>query len=292
MRGARSWPWAAKLVLFVASPLFAQAPSPEVDSVEGPDLKPAVLEGVGVEEHLGEPLPLDLKFRDDRGELVRLADYFGKGRPVILSLNYSSCPMLCNLQLNGMADALTKLDWTAGSEYEVVSVSIDPRETFEQAQLAKKKYVERYGKAGTEGGWHFLVGDERDIKRLAGIVGFQYHYVPSQKEYAHPAVFTLASPDGKIMRYVYGVNFDPEVVRLSLVEASEGKVGTTLDRFILYCFHYDAEAGRYAPVARNIMKIGAGITVAILAATIWAFWRRERSRPATVLPVAESLGTS
>lgn len=277
--------------LVCVSVIRGQAPSPEFESADGPDLMPKQLEGVGVEEHLSSPLPLTLKFRDDRGKLVRLGDYFGKGRPIVLSMNYSSCPMLCNVQLNGMADALRDLDWTAGREYDVVSVSINPRETFEEAQLAKKRYVERYGQPGSEDGWHFLTGDEQDIKELARTIGFQYHYVPSQKEYAHPAVFVLASPDGNVMRYVYGVNFDPQMLRLSLVEASEGKVGNTIDKFILYCFHYDAAAGKYAPVARNIMKVGAAGTVLVLALVLATFWARERSRNKAVPPMGEPLAS-
>lgn len=260
----------------------AQSPSGELDTLAGPDHKPKQLEGVGVEEHLEQTLPLDLSFTDDAGKKVRLGDFFNQDRPVLLSLNYSSCPMLCNVQLTGLATALGEVPWTAGTEYDVVSVSIDPNETVEQAAKAKQRYVELYGKPGTEKGWHFLVGDEKSIAELAKAVGFQYHYVESRGEYAHPAVFELVSPEGKISRYIYGVNFDPQMLRLSLVEASEGKVGTTIDRFLLFCFHYDAEEGRYSPMARNVMKVGGAVTVAVLVLALSAFFLRERRRAKAV----------
>lgn len=276
--------WLARLFVVVLTVAFgatncpAQAPSSEVDSLEAPDFKPKELKGVGVEEHLESLLPLNLKFRDDEGKEVRLKDYFGKGRPVVLSMNYSSCPMLCNVQLTGLATALGDVPLVAGTEYDVVSVSIDPAEKVERAAETKKRYVELYGKKNSSGGWHFLVGDQDSITQLAQAIGFQYHYVESRKEYAHPAVFVLASPDGKISRYVYGVSFDPKVLRLSLVDASEGRVGSTTDRFLLFCFHYDAAEGKFAPKARNLMKIGGAVTVVGMAIMLGFFWNREWRR--------------
>jgi len=242
-----------------------------------PGENPKELQGLDVREHLNDPLPLDLTFTDDSGKQVRLGDYFESGKPVILSLNYSNCPMLCRLQLNGMVEALQEMKWTAGDEFQVVSVSIDPLEPAARARQTKEKYLGLYDRPGSGNGWHFLVGPEQSIDTLAAATGFEYRYLPDRKEYVHPAVFMVCTPDGRISRYLYGVAFDPQTIRLSLVEASEGKVGSTLDKFLLFCFHYDETAGRYGPMAMNQMKLGGGITVALLLIGLIPYWIRSRT---------------
>ena len=238
----------------------------------------ADLEGVDVIEHLGDTLPLDLQFKNERGRTIRLGDYFGKERPVILVLAYYECPMLCSLVLNGMAKGLKGLDWVPGQKFEIVTVSIDPREGPDLARFKKQEYLRELKLPGAEDGWHFLTGKESDVRALADAVGFKYRYVEARDEYAHPAVLTLSTPEGVVSRYLYGIKFEPRDLRLGLVEASEGKVGSTLDRFLLYCYHYDATAGRYAPVAKNIMRVGGALTVAVLGVALLVFWARELRR--------------
>ncbi len=237
------------------------------------------LDGVGVDEQLNAQLPLDLQFRDSRGRTIQLNTLFDEKRPVILSLNYADCPMLCQLQLNGLVEGLREMKWDAGDQFQVVSISIDPLETPQRARQTKQRYVKAYGRPRTADGWHFLTGDEASIKAIADAVGFRYKYVPQRKEYAHAAVVMACTPTGRVSRYLYGVVYPPQTLRLALVEASEGKVGSTLDRVLLFCFHYDAEAGRYAPVARQLMKLAAGVTLATILVGLIPSWLRRRRKP-------------
>ncbi len=247
--------------------------------------KPDEIQDVGIEPKLNDPVPLNLAFRDENGFDLTLKQYFQGERPVILCLHYSDCPMLCTLVLNGMVDSLRELTWTPGKEFEVVCVSIDPLEQPKRAKLTKAKYVGNYGRPETAGGWHFLTGSEANIKRLADAVGFKYRYVPEQKEFAHVATLILCTPDGRVSRYLQGVMFAPRTMKLSLLEAGEGKVGSTFDQVLLYCFHYDAEEGAYGPVARNIMKLGAGMTMAVVLIGLIPYWLRRQHRNA---PSAET----
>jgi len=241
---------------------------------------PETLQEIGIDEHLGGQLPLDLRFRDENGAEVTLASIFQGNRPVVLSLNYSDCPMLCTLVLNGLVDGLKEMAWVPGQQFDIVSVSIDPLETPQRARLTKQRYVRSYGRPETAAGWHFLTGNQENIKKLADAAGFRYKYVEKDKQYAHAAVIMICTPQGRMSRYLYGVQFPEQTLRLSLVEAGEGKVGSTLDKVLLYCFHYDAEAGRYGPVARNIMKLGAGMTCGVLVLALLPFWfRRRRGQP-------------
>lgn len=260
-------------VLLIAAWAFCP-PWPQVGAQVIEDL-PDGVQGVGVDEKLGAEVPLDLKFRDERGRVVGLAELFDGDRPVLLSLNYSGCPMLCRVQLNGLVAVLKEMKWTTGQEFDVVSVSIDPLETPTQANLTKQRYVKDYGRPEGAGGWKFLTGSEENIRALADAVGFRYKYVESRQEYAHTAALMVCSPEGVVSRYLYGVMFDPQTVRLSLVEASEGKVGSTVDRILLFCFHYDETEGRYGPVARNIMAAGGAVTVLAMFLGLAPFWFRR-----------------
>lgn len=251
---------------------------PSVGSAAPWETTPKELENLGVDEHVGETLPLDLVFRDHARHDARLGAAFTGDRPVIVSMNYSNCPMLCNLQLSGLITALQRLEWSVGKEFDVVSVSIDPSETPERAGQTRQKFMDIYERPGTANGWKFLVGDKPSIDRLAGAIGLNYRYVPDRREYAHPAVLVLCTPDGKIARYMYGVDFPVETMKLSLTEVGEGKVGGVWDQILLFCFHYDAEKGRYAPAARNIMKVAGVVTVLIIIAGIGILLRREQRR--------------
>ncbi len=236
------------------------------------------LEGVGIDERLGDQLPLDLTFRDSRGRVLSLATLLNGTKPVILSLNYSDCPMLCQLQLNGLVEGLKELRWNVGEEFRVISVSIDPLETPQRSRQTRQRYLQSYGRAGTAAGWFFLTGDKSSIERLADAVGFRFQYIPERKEYAHAAAIMVCTPTGRVSRYLYGVVYPAQTLRLALVEAGEGKIGSTIDHVLLFCFHYDATSGRYAPVARQIMKVAAGATVVGLLFALGPAWRRRRRR--------------
>ena len=186
--------------------------------------------------------------------------------------------MLCGLQLNGMVDAFRQMDWIPGEQFEVVTVSIDPRETPKLAELKKQNYLNAYGKPEAAAGWHFLTGRQPQIDSLAAATGFEYEYLEESGEYSHAAVAYVATPEGRLSRYLYGVVYEPKTLRFSLVEAGEGRIGTALDQILLYCFHYDASAGRYTPVVMNIMRTGALLSAVILATLLSAFWFWEQRR--------------
>ena len=236
------------------------------------------LDKVGVEEHLDARLPLELEFLDEGGRSVRLGDYFDGARPVILTLNYDRCPMLCGLQLNGVVAGLEEMDWTPGVEFEMVTVSIDPLETPELAQAKKENYLKRYQRPAAARGWHFLTGRQDNIERLAETVGFSYTYDVASGQYAHAAAIFVITPDGRVARYLYGIEYPPKSLKLSLMEASEGKIGSAFDQLIMYCYHYDPASRRYAPVAMNIMRVGGGATALLLGLTLGTWWLRESRR--------------
>jgi protein SCO1/2 len=248
-------------------------------SVKDADTMKPEIGRVTVEEHLGEMVPLDTVFLDEYGRRVTLADYFREGRPVILSLNYYRCPMLCTLVMNGLADGIKALSLTPHEDFQVITVSIDPAETPALARMKKGAYIEYLEDTRFDAGWAFLTGEKHAIDTVAGAVGFGYEWVPSEQQYAHPAVLILLSPDGKITRYLYGIRFDQQTLRLSLVEASEGKVGSTLDRFLLTCFHFDPDSGAYQ-LAMGVMRLGGMLTVGAITLSIgglllWEYRRRQ-----------------
>jgi protein SCO1/2 len=239
------------------------------------DPLPKRLQAVDVVEKLDKRLPLDLEFTEESGKKVRLGQYFDGKTPVILTLNYSNCPMLCSLQLTAVVDGLKQVEWTAGKEYRIVTVLIDPTETPETARKTRARYLVQYGRPDAGKGWHFLTGSEANVRAFAAGIGFKYAYNEKREEYVHPAAIALATPDARVARYLYGLEYNPKTLRLSLVEASDGKIGTTVDRLLLYCFHYDSSEGRYAPVARNIMRVGGAFAVVALGGFLTLLWRAE-----------------
>jgi protein SCO1/2 len=263
--------WALSIV-----PAFAQRAEPA----------PKELEEVGVTEHRGDQTPLDLPFVESDGRDVRFGDFFDGKRPVILTLNYSNCPMLCSLQLTGLFQGLEGMQWDLGENFQMVTVSIDPKESPERAQLTKQKYLKMYGRPGVAAGWHCLVGDEENIRKLADTVGFGYTFVQDTGEYAHAAVTMILTPNGVVSRYLYGVEYDPQTIRLSLVEAAEGKIGSAMDQILLFCFHYDETKGRYGPAAAAVMRIGGTLTLLGLGVVVLVFWRRGAARDARQEPEA------
>lgn len=228
-----------------------------------------------MDEQLEHRLPKKLSFRDETGKQVMFGDYFDGTVPVIVTLNYSDCPMLCSLQLDGLVKGLKEVDWTAGKDYRLVTVSLNPEEKPERAHRTKQRYVRQYGRPEAREGWHFLTGSEQNIQAVANAIGFRYGYNEKRDEYVHPAAIVIATPDGTVARYLYGLQYPHKTLSLSLVEASQGKIGGTVDRLILYCFHYDETEGRYAPVAFNIMRLGGGLAVVVLGGVLGSFWIAE-----------------
>ncbi len=239
---------------------------------------PAELAGVDIVEKLDERLPLDATFTDDTGETIALGDLFDGERPVLLQLGYFRCPMLCNLVLNGMVKSLEDLDWTAGDKFRVVAASINPDEHHELAAAKKQGYVVEYGRPGVADKWHFLTGPEASSKALADAVGFGYR-PQADGEIAHAAAIFVITPDGRVSRYLYGTKYDVKNLRLALLEASEGRIGSSWDRFILWCHVYDPDAGGYVVFAMRLMQIGGAVTLLLLGGGVGTMWWREwRSR--------------
>ena len=253
----------------------------QAEPVQAPDRTeeaPKRLQGVDVVEHLGERIPEGLSFKDQDGKAVTIGDYLHGNLPVILTFNYSSCPMLCSLQLTAFVTGLKELDFSASKQFRIVTVLLDPNETDESARRFRARYLAQYNRPGTEAGWSFLTGSEANIQALAKSVGFAYSYNEARREYVHPAALTLLSPEGKVARYLYGLQYPEKTLRLGLVEASEGRVGSSLDRLVLYCFHYDSSEGRYAPIAARIMQLGGAVSLVVLAGLLTILIRRDKKR--------------
>jgi protein SCO1/2 len=238
---------------------------------------PERLNGVDIVEHAGAELPLATEFTDSTGAVVRLGDYFDGERPVILTFNYSDCPMLCSIQLNQFVASIKKIDKTVGKDFKVLTLSIDPLEKPERAAETKLRYLGDYGRPEAATGWQFLTSPTA-TRVVADAVGFGYTYNEVRKEWLHAAAIVIATPDGKVARYLYGLDHLPETVEYSLIEASDGKIAGTLDRLLLYCFHYDESEGRYAPVAMNIMRVCGSLTALAVGALLAVFWTRERRK--------------
>lgn len=271
MTPLRSFLTAAILAILAIGSASAQAPE---------DATPPALRGVGLDQHLGEEVPLELAFVNESGEAVHLADYFDE-RPVILTLNYYQCPMLCTLELNGLVSALRTMSLEPERDFRIVTVSINPREGPELAAEKKAFYVKDYARPGAAAGWHFLTGEESSIQELAGRVGFRYSFDESSGQYAHAAGIILLTPSGRISRYFYGVDYPPRDLRLALVESSEGKIGSLADKVLLFCFHYDPSTGRYSMAALSAMRLGGLLTALVLGIFVVRMLRRERVRRAT-----------
>jgi protein SCO1 len=242
------------------------------------NMRPPRLENVGIEQHLDAQVPPGLIFRDDTGQTVKLGDYFGK-KPVILNLVYYNCTMLCGEALAGLSGAMRLLKFDVGKEFDVVTVSFDPRETPEIAAVKKQDYVKRYGRANAAAGWHFLTGPAESVNALTKAVGFQYQFDPKINQFAHATAIMVLTPQGRISRYFYGVDFPPKDLRMGLVEASQGKIGNAVDQVLLYCYHYDPATGKYGAIIANILRLAAAFTILILGGFLLIMLRLERSLP-------------
>ena len=272
------------LALCLAAAAVGAAPS---RAAAQPVAPAAVIEKAGIDQNLGGQVPLDLAFRDETGAPVRLGDYFSSGKPVLISLVYYRCPGLCTMTLNGMSRAFKPLPFTPGKEFEVVTVSIDPKESHTLAAEKKAEYLKQYGRPDAAAGWHFLTGDAASIESLASAVGFRYLYDATTDQYAHAAGIMLATPDGKLSRYFYGLEYSTRDLRWGIVEASEGKVGSLADTINLLCFAYDPMSGKYGFVVMNALRLGAIATMLALGGFVFFMHRRER-RLAAAFPSPHS----
>jgi protein SCO1/2 len=248
--------------------------------------RPPRLENVGIEQHLDAQVPSDLSFRDETGKAVRLGDYFGR-KPLILNLVYYNCTMLCGEALAGLASAMRLVKFDVGNQFDVVTVSFDPRETPEMAAAKKLDYVKRYGRANAAAGWHFLTGSAESINAMTKTVGFQYQYDEKSQQYAHATAIMVLTPRGRISRYFYGVDFPPKDLRMGLVEASEGKIGNPVDAVLLYCYHYDPATGKYGAMVGNILRLAAAATILLMGGLLLILWRLDRA--ATQKALARSM---
>jgi len=269
------WALQVGLVMWAASAGAQMYPGNGMGAMSSPptNQRPPALKAVGIEQHLDQQIPPNLAFRDESGKPVKLADYFGK-RPMILNLVYYQCPMLCGEVLAGLASAMTLVNFDVGKQYDVITVSIDPRETPEMATEKKNTFVQRYHRAGAADGWHFLTGDKADIEALAKASGWQYEFDESTGQFAHATAILVLTPEGKISRYLYGVEFPPKDLRLALVEASQNKIGSAVDQVLLYCYHYDPATGKYGAIIVNIMRLAGVLTMLILGAFLFVMFRR------------------
>jgi protein SCO1/2 len=241
-----------------------------------PNRRPSILDGVGLDQRLNSQVPLDLAFLDESGQPVQLKQYFG-AKPVILTLVYFQCPMLCSQVQSGLAGALNGIvRFNVGRDFNVVIVSFDPRDTPKDAAENKKTYISRYRRAGAEQGWHFLTGRKDQIDALAQAVGFRYAWDPDAQQFAHPSAIMVLTPDGRLAQYYYGIEYPPKDIQLGLIEASRGKIGTLLDQVVLLCYHYDPRQGRYGAAIFNILRISAGATVLLLCGYMVIMFRRDR----------------
>ena len=236
------------------------------------NVRPPGLKNVGIEQHLDEQIPPALTFRDETGKAVTLGDYFGK-KPMILNLVYYQCPMLCGEVLTGLESALRVLKFDVGKEFDVLTVSFDPKETPEMASAKKAEFLKRYGRPGAAEGWHFLTGPAASIDALTKAAGFQYQYDPKSGQFAHATAIMVLTPEGKIAQYYYGVEFAPKDLRLGLIQASENKIGTVVDRVLLYCYHYDPDTGKYGAIISRVLQLAAGATVLILGTFLIVMFR-------------------
>lgn len=237
------------------------------------NLRPPGLKNVGIAQHLDEPIPRNLEFRDETGKAVKLGDYFGD-KPVILSLVYYRCPMLCSEVLSGLESALRVLKFDVGKDFEVLTVSFDPRDTPEIASAKKAEYIHRYKRAGAAEGWHFLTGAQESIDALTRAAGFEYEYDPKSGQFAHTTAIMILTPGGKIAQYYFGVDYAPKDLRLGLVQASQGKIGNVVDEILLYCYHYDPTTGKYGAIVSRILQLSAAATILILGGLLLILFRR------------------
>jgi len=266
--------------LLLSSVATAQSMEPPPEGLVRADQKPEILKDIGIDQRLDAALPLDAPLKDEAGRAVRLGDYFGK-RPVVLAFVYYNCPMLCTQVLNGLVAALNVMSLDAGADFDVIAISFDSRETPAMAAAKKDAYLTRYKHPNSAAGWHFLTGDDASIARLTQAAGFRFRYDATRDQFAHASAVMVVTPQGRLARYFYGIEYAPRDLRLGLVEASAGRIGTPVDQILLYCFHYDPSNGKYGWVVVRMIRLAGFATVVLLGLAIWRLsHRRTRFRPA------------
>lgn len=258
----------------------AQQPVTRPEIAPGTGGREMALQGVGVDERFDSSIPLDATFRDHEGNTVRIGDIVDGRRPVVLHFVYYSCATVCDLAMNNVATALTQQPWTVGTDFDVITVSMDPRDTPTDARNARGRLLGRYGRTEAEQGWHFLVGDEEQIQRLADAVGYRYRWDEPTQQFAHPAVLMILQDSGAVARYLYGLEIPPDDVRLALIEASQNRAMSTTDRVLSFCFQYSQHDGRYVLAAWNLMRAGGVLTIVLLGGFLGTYWLRERRKSA------------
>jgi protein SCO1/2 len=264
--------WRRWMGLFLGFLAFCGAPAARADNSK---ILPSLLQGIGIDQKLNEQVPLDLQFRDEAGKTVTLGDYFGK-KPVILSLVYFGCPMLCTMAENGLLHSLQEVKFSVGDQFDVLTVSFDPNDNAELAAAKKAVYVGLYGRQGADRGWHFLTGDEASIQQLTRAVGFRYKYDAQAKQYVHATGIMVLTPKGKIARYFYGIYYPSRDLRLGLVEASANKIGSPVDEVLLFCCRYDPATGKYGMIISRILQMAGLITVLCIASLMLVLSRSGR----------------
>ena len=245
-----------------------------------PNGMPEALKAVGIEQKLGSQLPLDTELKDEDGKAVKLGNYFNTGRPVILALVYYECPMLCNQVLNGLTGSLKGMSFDAGKEFDVVAISFDAREN-DKPDLAKNKkasYVERYNRPGSEKGWHFLSGTQESIDKVTSAAGFSYKWDEKSNQFAHAAAVMILTPDGKMSRYFYGIDYSPKDLKFGIMESAQDKIGNTAEQLLLYCYHYDPASGKYGLAILNVIRLGGVLTVLGMGVMGFVFWRKNKKK--------------
>jgi protein SCO1/2 len=240
------------------------------------DDKPKAVKGIGIEEKLGDQIPSDIQLIDSKGDTLQMAELFSQDKPILFNPGYYECPQLCSLIRTGVFKAVDNLNWTPGTDYNIVSFSFDSSETHHLADSVKKHYISRFEREGAEDGWYFLTGSQKQVRRLTEAVGFGFKYDASKDQYAHRSAIIFSSPEGKITRYLYGIQFKSQNVKNALYEAADGKIGNTVERIVLSCYQYSPQEDSYVPVAFRIMKLGGIATAVILGGFLSIFWYRER----------------
>lgn len=260
------------------SPLYS--PKTYDPAQSEPNGLPAALQTVGIDQKLGDQLPLDTEFKDEYGNTVKLGEYFSKGRPVILALVYYECPMLCNQVLNGLSGSLKGISFDAGKDFDVLAISFDAREN-DKPDLAKNKkasYVERYGRPNSEKGWHFLTGTQDSIDKVTKAAGFNYKWDKRSNQFAHAGGIMIVTPEGKMSRYLYGIDYAPKDVKFGIMESAADRVGDPTDKLLLYCYHYDPATGKYGLAIINVIRLGGVLTLLGMGAMAFVFWRRNKKK--------------
>ena len=246
---------------------------------------PDALQKVGIDQKLGDQLPLDAAVKDESGKVDALGNYFKSGRPVIVAFVYYECPMLCNEVLNGLTGSLKGIGLNAGKDFDVIAVSFDAREN-EKPELAKNKkasYMERYGRPGTENGWHFLTATQDSIDKITAAAGFKYEWDEKSQQFAHVGGIMITTPDGRLSRYFYGIDYAPNDIKFGLMDSAAEKIGNPAERLLLYCYHYDPASGKYGLAVLRVMRIASVATIAGIGLMLFVFWRRNKSRQEKVV---------